>query len=116
MTGELNSFLFVVVEGAVDVLLPGVDTPHVRLGAGECVGELSLIDGHPVSADVVAAEATTLLQLDQTQVWDAHRVERDLRAQPAARAGRARCATTTPCWPSRATSAAASSACRWSTA
>ncbi len=69
VTGELNSSLFVVVEGAVDVLLPGVDTPHVRLGAGECVGELSLIDGHPVSADVVAAEATTLLQLDHTRVW-----------------------------------------------
>ena len=69
VTGELNSSLFVVVEGAVDVLLPGVDTPHVRLGAGECVGELSLIDGSPVSADVVAAEATTLLQLDHARVW-----------------------------------------------
>ena len=69
VTGELNSSLFVVVEGAVDVILPGVDTPHVRLGVGECVGELSLIDGHPVSADVVAAEATILLQLDHTRVW-----------------------------------------------
>lgn len=69
VTGELNSSLFIVVEGAVDVLLPGVDTPHVRLGAGECVGELSLIDGHPVSADVVAAEATILLQLDHGRVW-----------------------------------------------
>ncbi len=69
VTGELNSALFIVVEGAVDVLLPGVDTPHVRLGVGECVGELSLIDGHPVSADVVAAEATTLLQLDHARVW-----------------------------------------------
>jgi len=69
VTGELNSFLFIVVEGAVDVLLPGVDTAHVRLGPGECVGELSLIDGHPVSADVVAAEPTTLLQLDHGHVW-----------------------------------------------
>ena len=30
VTGELNSCLFIVVEGAVDVLLPGVDTPHVQ--------------------------------------------------------------------------------------
>lgn len=69
VTGELNSCLFIVVAGAVDVLLPGVDTPHVRLGVGECVGELSLIDGHPVSADVVAVEATTLLQLDHARMW-----------------------------------------------
>lgn len=67
--GELNTSLFLIVEGAVDVVLPGIDAPHVRLGAGECIGELSLIDGQPVSADVIAAEATTLLQLDHIQVW-----------------------------------------------
>ena len=70
VTGEFNSSLFVVMEGAVDVLLPGVDSPHIRLGPGECVGELSLLDGHPVSANVVAAEATSLLQLDYERVWD----------------------------------------------
>ena len=70
VTGEFNASLFIVAEGAVDVLLPGVDTPHVRLGPGECVGELSLIDGHPVSADVVAAEGAVLLQLDHDRVWD----------------------------------------------
>lgn len=70
VTGEFNTSLFVVVEGAVDVLLPGVESPHVRLGPGECVGELSLIDGHPVSADVIAAEPSVLLQLDHDRVWD----------------------------------------------
>ena len=69
VTGEINGLLFIVLDGAVDVLLPGVDSPHVRLGPGECVGELSLIDGHPVSANVIAAEDTTLLQLDHSQVW-----------------------------------------------
>ena len=67
--GELNTSLFVVVEGAVDVVLPGIDAPHVRLGQGECVGELSLLDGQPVSADVVAVDPTTLLELDHVQVW-----------------------------------------------
>lgn len=70
VTGEFNSSLFIVAAGAVDVLLPGVETPHVRLGPGECVGELSLLDGHPVSADVIAATATTLLQLEHDRVWD----------------------------------------------
>jgi diguanylate cyclase (GGDEF)-like protein len=69
VTGEHNESLFVVVTGAVEVILPGIDSPHIRLGPGECVGELSLLDGHPVSADVVAVEATTLLQLDHAHVW-----------------------------------------------
>jgi diguanylate cyclase (GGDEF)-like protein len=61
--------LLVTAEGAVDVVLPGIDAPHVRLGQGECLGELSLLDGQPVSADVVAVEPTTLLELDHVQVW-----------------------------------------------
>jgi len=69
VTGELNSSLYVIAEGAVDVVLPGIDAPHVRLGQGECLGELSLLDGQPVSADVVAVEPTTLLELDHVQVW-----------------------------------------------
>ncbi|MEZ5420955.1 MAG: GGDEF domain-containing protein [Vicinamibacterales bacterium] len=69
VTGELNTSLFVIVEGAADVVLPGIDAPHVRLGQGECIGELSLLDGQPVSADVVVVEPTTLLELDHVQVW-----------------------------------------------
>lgn len=68
-TGRENRAMFVVVEGAVDVLLPGIDAPLVRLGAGECVGELSLIDGQPVSADVVAATATVVLEVSHAHVW-----------------------------------------------
>lgn len=67
--GELNTSLFVIAEGAVDVVLPGIEAPHVRLAQGECFGELSLLDGQPVSADVVAVEPTTLLELDHVQVW-----------------------------------------------
>lgn len=67
--GRVNASLFIVLEGAVDVHLPGVDTPHVRLGRGECVGELSLIDGQPISADVVASMPATLLELSHEQVW-----------------------------------------------
>ncbi|MGE0361608.1 MAG: GGDEF domain-containing protein [Vicinamibacterales bacterium] len=67
--GTTNTSLFIVMDGGVDVLLPGVDAPHVRLGPGECAGELSLIDGKPVSADVVAAMPTTILELSQDHVW-----------------------------------------------
>lgn len=67
--GAANRALFIVVDGGVDVLLPGTDAPHVHLGPGECVGELSLIDGKPVSADVVAAVPTTVLELSEDHVW-----------------------------------------------
>lgn len=69
VTGELNTSLFVILDGAVDVILPGIDAPHVRLSQGQCLGELSLLDGQPVSADVIAIEPTTLLALDEAQVW-----------------------------------------------
>jgi diguanylate cyclase (GGDEF)-like protein len=69
VVGELNTSLRIVLDGAVEVVLPGIDAPRVRLGRGECVGELSVIDGRPVSADVVAAEPTRLLELDYVQVW-----------------------------------------------
>ena len=65
----MNTSLFIVVDGLVEVLLPGGESPHVSLGPGECVGELSLIDGQPVSADVVAASATTIVELGHDHVW-----------------------------------------------
>jgi len=67
--GRPNTSLYVVLEGAVEVHLPGHDGPHVRLTKGECAGELSLIDGQPASADVVAACDTTLLELSHADVW-----------------------------------------------
>ena len=67
--GAMNRSLFIVLDGVVEVMLPGVDTPHVRLGPGECVGELSLIDGRPVSADVVAHQPTLVLDVRHDDVW-----------------------------------------------
>jgi len=49
--------------------VPGTESPHVRLGAGECVGELSLLDSRPVSADVVADETTEVISIDRAIVW-----------------------------------------------
>jgi diguanylate cyclase (GGDEF)-like protein len=67
--GQSNRSLFIVIAGAVDVHLCGTDAPIVRLHAGECVGELSLIDGEPTSAAVVAAAASTVLEVGNDDVW-----------------------------------------------
>jgi diguanylate cyclase (GGDEF)-like protein len=67
--GSRNSKLHVVVSGAVDVLTDGGDGHVITLGPGECVGELSVLDGRSVSADVLAHESTVVLSFDREQIW-----------------------------------------------
>jgi CRP/FNR family cyclic AMP-dependent transcriptional regulator len=63
-----------VVDGRVRVVRDG--QVLARLGPGEFFGELSVLDGAPRIASVVADEPTTCLALS---TWDAERV---LREQP----------------------------------
>lgn len=67
--GEDNETLYVVVSGAVNVHFATAELPYIRLGAGECVGELSVIDHSRVSADVIASETTVLLAIDRARFW-----------------------------------------------
>ena len=68
VVGERTDSLFVIVSGSAKVLNRDVDGNEViltLLGAGECFGEMGLIDGSPRSADVVANEACELLEISQ---------------------------------------------------
>jgi diguanylate cyclase (GGDEF)-like protein len=68
--GQINSTLFVLLTGRVRVHLESApDTPIVDLGAGETIGEISILDGQPVSALVIAAEPSQLLAIDQQTLW-----------------------------------------------
>lgn len=67
--GTSNSALYIILSGAVTVRVPGTETPHVRLGAGECVGELSLLDHRPVCADVFTEEPTEVFAIDRALAW-----------------------------------------------
>jgi diguanylate cyclase (GGDEF)-like protein len=68
--GTENDCLYVVLRGELRVYLAGRDLPaHTVLGPGECVGEMSLIDGKGVSALVIAATDTELLVIPQTILW-----------------------------------------------
>src|SRR6185295_5098952 len=65
-----NRVLYIVLSGSVRVELTRADDPpHVRLGLGECVGELSVLDGLPTTATVVAEEPTEVLAVDRDVVW-----------------------------------------------
>lgn len=67
--GQENDALYLVLSGAVGVYVASAERPYIRLGPGECVGELSVIDRSRVSADVIASEPTVVLAIDRAEVW-----------------------------------------------
>jgi DNA-binding NtrC family response regulator len=63
--GEPGRAFWAVLEGTVEVRLTGEDGLHLplaRLGAGSTFGEMALVTGDPVSADVVALTPVRLLR------------------------------------------------------
>lgn len=70
--GDVGSGLFVVASGAVRVVRDGQTL--ATLGPGEFFGELSVLDGLPRTAQVVAAEPTACLGL---ATWEFEAVVRE---------------------------------------
>jgi diguanylate cyclase (GGDEF)-like protein len=68
--GSSDSITYLILEGTLDVQLEVSDTLAVAtLRAGESVGELSLIDGRPRSAAVVAKERSRVLEVPAETFW-----------------------------------------------
>lgn len=68
--GEENDTLYVLLSGMLRVHLSKTPRADVILKQGECAGELSLIDGYSISADVFAEERSVLLGVDREQLWN----------------------------------------------
>lgn len=67
---HINTHIYLVLKGELMVCLePRVVIPLVRLGVGDCVGELSIIDASPPSAYVVSAEHTHMLVISKPVLW-----------------------------------------------
>jgi len=68
--GALNKTLYLVLDGQLRVYLGGRELPeHTLLNPGECVGEMSVIDGRRASALVIASQNTRLLAIDHEVMW-----------------------------------------------
>ena len=68
--GQQNNSLYLILHGELHVYLDKHDlSEYAVLGAGECVGELSLIDGGTASALVIAARDTRVLVLPHHHLW-----------------------------------------------
>jgi diguanylate cyclase (GGDEF)-like protein/PAS domain S-box-containing protein len=66
-----NDRIYLLLSGDVSVHLRSpADPPIVILGAGETIGELSLIDKQPTSAFVVAQTLCRVLVIDESLIWD----------------------------------------------
>ena len=78
---DAGAGLIVVLEGRLRVGLVSADGREVTLrvlGAGQIIGEMSLLDGHPASADVQAIEHTSMLLVPRTHMLDLLRHDGEL--------------------------------------
>ncbi len=67
---RVNQDICIVLDGELLVCLePKVLQPLVRIGVGDCVGELSIIDARAPSAYVVAAVKTRVLTIAKPVLW-----------------------------------------------
>ena len=68
---ERNNNIFIVLSGSLNVHVGSPDTPALTtMEAGECVGEMSIIEDRDPSAYVLGAEDTHLLVIHQTILWN----------------------------------------------
>lgn len=68
--GKTNSSLYLLISGKLSVYLPGrQDRPVAVLEVGESVGEISVIDRQPASANVIATAPSRLIEIDEKLLW-----------------------------------------------
>lgn len=69
--GTRNDYVFVVLSGALNVHVGSPDAPILAtMEVGACAGEMSIIEDRDPSAYVRAAEATHVLVIHKTILWD----------------------------------------------
>ena len=83
--GAANSHLYLILDGELRVYLTDRNLPaQAVLSAGDCVGEMSLLDGQAASALVLAARDTRLMAVPHEVLWSlvdcSHGVARNLLA------------------------------------
>lgn len=70
--GELGRTMYVLSEGEVDVLCPasnGRMIPIVRLGPGECFGEMALVELQPRSATILVRKKAKAFSLNNMDLY-----------------------------------------------
>jgi phosphoserine phosphatase RsbU/P len=69
--GQPNHNLYLLLQGHLKVHIDRVDSEEgFLIPPGECVGEISIIDGKPATAFVVAEEPAQVLVLPEARFWE----------------------------------------------
>jgi sigma-B regulation protein RsbU (phosphoserine phosphatase) len=70
--GEANRDVFILLSGRLIVQMGDHPNPEtsIEIAPGECFGELSAIDGKPITALVLAASDVRVLKLDRDTFWN----------------------------------------------
>lgn len=69
--GQENQYLYLLISGQLQVCLDTADSQAgIPVEPGNCIGEMSIIDGNLTSAYVVAAQDSSLLLLPETVFWE----------------------------------------------
>jgi len=68
--GETNDFLLMILDGSVRIQLTPEDEHHLAfLQAGQCIGEMSIIEQEEVSAYAIADTDCKILKVEGTVLW-----------------------------------------------
>ena len=68
--GSPNRYIYLLLDGHLRIHPHGLsEEPVVVLGPGEMVGEMSVIDQQPASANVVAAEPCRIMVMEEDILW-----------------------------------------------
>lgn len=67
--GEACKGIYMVLSGRMRLEDPSQEIPDTQIRAGDCVGEVFLLDKAVVAATVTAAEPTRLLVIDRSAGW-----------------------------------------------
>lgn len=71
VSGQSNDLIYIIISGRISIQLKKSDVePIAMLGAGECVGEMSILGGGHVSAYVIAATDCKLLAIGHNTLWE----------------------------------------------
>ncbi|MEW5739252.1 MAG: cyclic nucleotide-binding domain-containing protein [Myxococcota bacterium] len=76
--GELGRSMYIIREGEVEVVRRssrGNNVPIVRLGPGECFGEMTLVELQPRSASVIVKKKAVTYSLTNLSLWNLYKAD-----------------------------------------
>ena len=76
--GEAGDAMYIVESGTVELVRAARGEPHATLGAGDCFGEMALLEEQPRFATALAKSNVRLLRIERAQFGDVLRANAEI--------------------------------------